>query len=113
MHVEDIWTADANGTPQTVFSKGSYYYVHAIIEDQNGAPVSGAYVSLYTTKSDDTGYDWPCGLTDENGECVNDKKIGPKDPSGVWTVAVTDVTKDGATYDPNANVKDSTTFTVQ
>jgi hypothetical protein len=113
MHVEDLWTTDENGTPKDVFIGGEYYYVHGLIKDQNGSPVEGAYVSVKTTKPGGAYYEWPCGLTDATGECVNDKKINKTDPKGVWTVEVTDVTKDGATYDPNANVKDSHQFEVQ
>ncbi len=113
MHVQDIYTTDSGGSPQDVFSGGSYLYWRVQVKDQSGAAVSGAQVyieirrpdgSLWTTQDQTSGGD---------GWALFSKKIKVPDPLGVYTINVTNVVKSGATYDSNANVKDSHQYTLQ
>jgi sialate O-acetylesterase len=113
MHVEDIYTTDANGTPKDVFQKKETIYYRVQVLDQNDGAVEGANVDteilkpsgqLWTTQSSDTGAD---------GWALFSKTTNPAAPSGLHTINVTGVTKSGATYDPNANVKDTHQFELQ
>ena len=112
MHVLDIWTTDAAGAPKTTFVHGETLYWHVKIVDQNGNPVSGATVITHTTKPNGSGYDQSM-TTGADGVAHFSKKTSGGDPLGTWTIAVTSVTKSGATYNPSANVKSSTTFVLQ
>lgn len=112
MHVQDIYTCDVNGNPQTVFAKGSTYYWRVKIVNASGAAVSGAAVTTKTTKADGGAYSIGA-TTGADGWALFSKKSSGGDPVGTWTIEVTNVTKAGWTYDPNANVKTETTFTLQ
>jgi hypothetical protein len=112
MHVQDIWTCDASGNPQTVFTKGSTYYWRVKIVDADSAPVSGAMVSTHTAKPGGSGYD-SGQTTGADGVALFSKKSSGGDPTGTWTISVTNVTKTGWTYNSGANVKTQTTFTLQ
>jgi hypothetical protein len=112
MHVQDIWTCNSAGTPQTSFARGVNFYCKTKIVDASGNPVSGASVNWHVTKADGSGYDLGNIATGADGIAAFNKKIGGSDPVGTWTVAVTSVTKSGWTYDANANVKTSCAFTV-
>jgi hypothetical protein len=112
MHVLDIWTTDEAGAPKTTFARGETLYWHVKIVDQNGNPVSGATVITHTTKPNGSGYD-QSATTGADGVAHFSKKTSGGDSLGIWTIAVTNVTKTGATYNPGANVKSSTTFTLQ
>lgn len=113
MHVDDILTTDANGSPQGTFSRGGTVYWRVKIVDQAAAVVSGASVTteallpsggVWTTLTSTTGSD---------GWAVFSKKSNRNQATGTYTVRVTNVTKSGATYDANANLKTSTTFVLQ
>lgn len=112
MHVLDIWTTDAAGAPKTTFAKGETLYWHVKIVDQNGNPISGATVITHTTKPNGSGYDQSM-TTGADGVAHFSKKTSGGDSVGTWTIAVTNVAKTGATYNPGANVKSSTTFVLQ
>ena len=112
MHVQDIWTCDSAGVPKTVFIAGSYIYWKVKIVDASGNPVSGAAVTTHTTKADGSGYD-QSQTTGADGIASFSKKTLTGDPKGTWTIAVTNVTKTGWTYNAGANVKTQTTLTLQ
>lgn len=112
MHVEDIWTTDSAGAPKTVFNLSETVYWHVKIFDQSNNPVGSAAVTTHTTKSDGTGFDNLVN-TGADGIAHFNQKIGPSNPTGLWTISVVNVVKSGATYNPSANVKTSTTYTIQ
>jgi hypothetical protein len=112
MHVSAMWSTDSAGNPQTVFAKGAYFYWHVTIVDQSGNPVSGASVTTRVTKSDGAWYDQG-QTTGANGVANFSKKTSGGDPVGIYTLAVTNVTKTGATYNAGANVISSIQITIQ
>lgn len=71
-----------------------------LIKDDVGSPASGAVVfATYTGPTSGT----VSGTTGSNGEVtLQSSKI--RNPSGVWTFAVTGVQMAGMTYDPTANL---------
>jgi len=107
MHVEDIYTTDANGTPKDVFKAKDTIYWQAQVLDQNGDPVEGASVTSDIIKPDGSVWKTYTYTTDADGWAYFSQKTAPPSPKGTYTVTVTNVTKDGATYDPSANVKDT------
>ena len=113
MHVADIYTADVNGTPQTVFTRGDTVYWRVKIVDQSGNPVNTASVTTELHKPDGSVWNTQTHSTGADGWVIMNKATLGSSPLGVYTINVTNVTKTGATYDPAANVKRSTTFTLQ
>jgi hexosaminidase len=113
MHVADIYTTDSAGNPKSLYGHPDTFYYRVKIVDQFGNPVSGASVN--------TAVIWPAGgtwlspvlTTGADGWGLFNHSIQNNSPTGVYTINVTNVTKTGATYDAAANVKSSTTFTVQ
>lgn len=113
MHVADIYTTDSNGNPQSIFVGGTDPYWRVKIVDQSGNPVEGA--SVTTDVLWPTGGVWVTrtGATGTDGWVMLYANLLTNHPRGVYTINVTNVIKTGATYDPAANVKSSTTFTAQ
>jgi len=113
MHVEDIYTTDVGGSPKDIFNKGETVYWRVQILDQGDDPVEGASVRTDILKPDSSPWTNQTTTTDEYGWAFYNKKTRRPDPSGTYTIDVTSVTKDGASYDPEANVKDSHQYTLQ
>lgn len=114
MHVADIVTTDASGNPKSVFTKGETIYWKVKIVDQNNNPVSGATVTTDVLRPDGSVWVTKTATTGADGwTTLMSAKSVKSSPLGLYTVKVTNVTKAGATYDPAANVKSSTTFTLQ
>lgn len=114
MHVEDIYTTDANGVPKDTFIAGTddiYYRVQIL--DQNGNPVSGVSVTCELLFPSGSRWLDQTSITGADGWALFEKATQKSNASGVYTVYVMNVVLDGATYDPNANVKDSHQFTMQ
>jgi hypothetical protein len=71
-----------------------------LITDQNNQPVGGATVTaVYSGPSQGQ----VSGVTGDNGQVVLSTEVVRK-PQGVWCFEVTDVSKDGYVYNPDANV---------
>ena len=110
MHVNDITMSTEETT-----TNGKNIFVNAIatvtIVEENEAPVEGAIVSGHwsgaTTDTDS-------GLTNENGIAIlkSDKVKKHKNKKITFTFTVENVSKDGWTYDSNANVETSDSITV-
>jgi hypothetical protein len=111
MHVEDIYTTDKNGNPQDVFSPGDYVYWRVLIKDQSGAPVDGALVECETIRPSGSWLDDE--TTGADGWAYFQRKTQPPNPLGTYTINVTNVTLEGATYNPSANIKDSHQYQLQ
>lgn len=114
MHVQDIFTTDVNGTPKTTFIAGTdTIYWRVQIVDQNGVPVSGA--AVVTQLLNPSGGTWATQTqtTNASGWALFNKSTQNNNANGTYTINVTNVTKTGATYNPAANVKSSTTFVMQ
>ncbi len=113
MHVEDIYTTDQNGNPKVNFNKGDTVYWRVLIYDQNNSPIGDVTVRTDVSEPDGSPWTNQTTTTDVEGWAYFNKKTKPPDPTGTYTIEVTLVTKDGATYDPNANVKDTHQYTLQ
>jgi sialate O-acetylesterase len=115
MHVEDIHTTDAAGTPQDVFSATNkeVIYYRALIHDQFNSPVDGALVTTDIIWPDDRVWTTIEETTGANGWALFSKGTTKPQQKGTYHVDVTDVTKSGATYNPAANVKDVHYFEVE
>jgi hypothetical protein len=113
MHVADVLTTDVNGTPQTTFTRGGTVYWRVKIVDANNAVVSGASVTTQALKPDGSSWTTLSATTGTDGWALFSKKSNGNNPLGTYTINVTNVTKTGATYNPSANVKSSTTFVLQ
>jgi len=102
MHVASI---DISVTTKTAGRRNKFALASAevIIVDANGTPVEGATVhgqwSGLTSDIDS-------GITDASGKVVLPSD-SVKNRSGTFTFTVYDITKEGWTYDPNANLETS------
>jgi uncharacterized protein YfaS (alpha-2-macroglobulin family) len=113
MHVFDIYTTDVNGNPQGTFIHGNTVYWRARIVDQSGNPVSGAVVSFSLTRPDGSSWTTKSATTGADGWALSSIGTVNNSPLGTYTISITNVTKTGATYNPGANLKSSTTFVLQ
>ena len=113
MHVQDIYTTDASGNPQSTFTAGNPIYYRVQIVDQFSAPVSGATVSTALIKPGGQQWTTQTATTGADGWALFTKTTTKSQAKGLYTINVTNVTKTGATYNAGANVKSSTTFTIQ
>jgi len=114
MHVADMYTTDVNGTLKTTFIAGTdTLYWRVKIVDQSGNPVSGASVS--TSILNPSGNQWTAATatTGTDGWALFNHSTQKNNATGTYTINISGVTKTGATYDSSANVKSSTTFTMQ
>lgn len=113
MHIADVLTTDVNGNPLSTFSRGDTVYYRVKIVDQGNAAVSGASVTVELRRPDNSLWNTKTATTDATGWALFNQKTVNSNPAGTYTAVVTGVTKSGATYDPAANVKSSTTFVLQ
>jgi hypothetical protein len=113
MHVEDIYTTDASGNPQDVFAPKDVVYYQVQILDQSSGPVDSASVTTDLFWPDDTLLTTLTSTSGADGWAYFSKRTNPNYPLGTYTIEVANVTKEGATYDPNANVKDVHQFMLQ
>jgi hypothetical protein len=113
MHVADILTTDINGNPQTIFVVGDKIYWRVKIVDQNGGAVSGASVTTELIKPNGVLWTTLTSTTGADGWALFNKSTLSNSPTGTYTINVTGVTQTGATYNPAANVKSSTTCVLQ
>jgi uncharacterized protein YfaS (alpha-2-macroglobulin family) len=81
--------------------------------DQNGVPVSGAAVLSQILRPDGNSWATQTQTTNASGWALFTKATQNNNAKGTYTINVTSVTKTGATYNPAANVKSSTTFVMQ
>lgn len=114
MHIQDIFTTDVNGNPKSTFIAGTdTIYWRVQIVDQNGVPVSGAAVLSQILRPDGNSWATQTQTTNASGWALFTKATQNNNAKGTYTINVTSVTKTGATYNPSANVKSSTTFVMQ
>ena len=98
----DMWYTTA-GRNVKIYSK-------ITIVDSNGIAVEGATVSLEMTLPNDGGTAIASAITGSDGTVTF--LYGPTKVKGTYTSTVTDVAKDGWTYDPTANLETSDSLTV-
>jgi sialate O-acetylesterase len=113
MHVDDIHTADASGNLQGVFVAPCTVYYRVRIFDGLGFPVSGATVSTALVRPDGQQWTTRTATTGAGGWALFNQAATKRQMKGTYTINVTNVTRNLATYDRDANVKISTTFTLQ
>jgi hypothetical protein len=113
VHVEDVYTTDSGGTPKDTFNGGDTVYWRVQIKDGYGAAVEGATVTTKMIKPDESVYATLDETTGSTGWAYFSKGTKVPDPTGTWRIDVTNVVKSGYTYDPNDNVKDSHSWTLQ
>ena len=112
MHVADIWTCDANGNPKTAFIKGETFYWKVKIIDASGNPVAGATVTVEEWAPNGSLWFTRTGTTGADGIVTMSRGTNGSTRTGTHTLKVTNVTKSGWTYNPGANVKSETQFTI-
>lgn len=104
--------ADITMSTTTYKYRGRYYYTYATalvtVVDQDGNPVTGATVSGHWSGLT---ADLDTGVTDTLGQValISDTVLNA---AGTFTFTVDDVTLEGYTYDPAANVETSDSITV-
>ncbi|MFC1968443.1 S8 family serine peptidase [Chloroflexota bacterium] len=106
IHVADIdMSIESRAAGRNIFASAS---AEVTIEDANGIPVEGMVV--YGQWSELTG-DSDSGITDTNGKVVltSDRM---KNSSGIFVFTVVNITKEGWTYDPEANLETSDSITL-
>jgi hypothetical protein len=113
MHVYDIYTTNANGNPQSTFIRRDTVYWRARIVDQSGNPVSGAAVTFVLYRPDGNQWSTKTATTGADGWALSNIGTVNSSPLGTYIINITNVTKSGATYNPGANLKSSTTFVLQ
>jgi len=113
MHVDDIYTTDVSGNLQSVFVAACTIYYRVKIVDAWGAPVSGATVSTALVRPDGQQWTTRTATTGAEGWALFNQVATKRQVKGTYTINVTNVTKNLATYDRDANLKTSTTFTLQ
>jgi len=113
MHVADIFTTDVNGVLKSTFVRGESIYWRVKIVDQSGNPVSDASVTVQVIRPSGQLFQTYTNPTGVDGFALYNYKSINSHPTGTYTLNVTAVSKSGATYDPAANVKSSTTFVLQ
>jgi YVTN family beta-propeller protein len=112
MRVADLLTTDANGNPKVSFNRGQRVFWRVLIIDQNNSPVSGASVRTEVSRGTSL-VSSQTSTTATNGLAAFNITTNKNSVRGTYTIQVTSVTKTGATYDAGANIKTSTTFTLQ
>jgi hypothetical protein len=113
MHVADIYTTDSAGNPKGTFTRGETVYWRVKIVDQNNSPVSGATVNCELRKPNGGVWTTKTATTGADGWALLSMNTVKNNATGTYTINVIGVSKSGATYDPGANVKSSTTFVLQ
>jgi hypothetical protein len=113
MHVDDIDTTDASGNVQSVFIAACTIYYRVKIVDQLGIPVSGATVSTALLRPDGKQWTTRTATTGADGWALFNQAATKRQMKGTYTINVTNVTKSLATYNRDANVETSATFTLQ
>jgi hypothetical protein len=113
MHVADIYTTDVNGVPKDTFNRGETIYWRVLIHDQNNSPLEGASVTTEVLRPNGGVWVTPTATTGSDGWALFSQKSQKPNPTGTYTINVTNVVKTGVTYDPNANGKDSHQFLLQ
>jgi YVTN family beta-propeller protein len=112
MHITNILTTDSAGNPKTTFTRGQTVFWRVLVNDQNNSPVSGATVTVDLVAPNNTSTRFT-GTTRTDGWVLFSTSTRQTTARGVYTVRVNSVTKSNATYDRTANLKTSTTYTIQ
>jgi sialate O-acetylesterase len=113
MHAEDILATDASGNPQGVFVAACTIYYRVRIVDGAGDPVSGATVATAILRPDGQRWATQAATTGADGWALFSKAATKGQKKGLYTINITSVARNGAAYDPGANVTSSTTFTLK
>ncbi len=113
MHVEDVFTTYASGTPGRAFTRRQTVFWRAKVVDQIGAAVSGASGTSEMLKPSGDVLVTRTSTTGADGWALFSHATLSRDHRGTYPVRVTAVAKSGATYDPAANIRSSTTFTLE
>ena len=113
MHVDDIYTTDASGNLQSVFVAACTIYYRVKIVDELNVPVSGATVSTALLRPDGKQWTTRTATTGADGWALFSQAATKRQMKGTYTINITNVTRSLATYNPDANVKISTTFMLQ
>lgn len=113
LHSADVISTDINGNPKTIFTRRETIYWRVKIVDQNNSAVSGASVKTTLSDSVNSTFSSPTATTNAQGWALFNAVTKSNSRTGTYTVRLDTVTKAGATYNPNANVKSSTTLTLR
>jgi hypothetical protein len=113
VHVADLFTTDAAGAPRATFARGDAVFWRIKIVDEAGAPVAGASVTSAVVRPKGTVWTTPFATTGADGWAAFSQKTQKGNPTGTYTIRITDVNAPGRAYDPTANVRSETTFVLQ
>lgn len=112
MRIADIFTTDSSGNPKTTFTRGQTIFWRVLVNDQNSSGVSGASVTTDLIAPNGTSTRFT-STTRTDGYALFSTSTKKNATRGSYAIRVNSVTKPNATYDSNANLKTSTTFTLQ
>jgi hypothetical protein len=117
MHVAAITTTGAAyHDPQSTFARGGSVYWRIQVVDEHGAPVPAAVVTTDVLRPDGTLLSSQPIRTGTDGVALFSCPLPATEPAGTYTIQVSRITHSdlpAATYDPAANLKSTTTFSVQ
>ena len=113
MHVADMLTTGAGGSPKTIFVKGDKIFWRVQVVNQSNTAVSGALVKTDMFGPTNQLFNSSSATTDAQGWAQFSVATKNNTRTGTYTIRVNSVSKTGATYDPAANVKSSVTLTVR
>lgn len=113
LHVSDIVPTDVNGVVKTSFTKGQTVYWRVVIVDQNNRVVNGASAKTDVFNPNATLLTSLTATSGTDGRAKFSRAMTTSNATGNYNVRVNTVTKSGATYAANTNVKTSTTFNLQ
>jgi YVTN family beta-propeller protein len=112
MHVANVVTTDSAGNTKTTFTRGQTVFWRILVVNQDNAAVSGASVTVDLVAPNNTTTRFT-GTTRTDGWSLFSTTTKSNTARGVYTVRVNSVTKTNVTYDRAANLKSSTTYTIQ
>jgi hypothetical protein len=109
------WSIDKKGNLTTlsdVFKSGDSIGIEAVVNDEEGLPLSGAQVFLDILDDGGTPVSSLQGFTDTSGVAVLKWKTSRRQAAGNYSAEVNNILKSGYEYDA-ANSTTSATFTIQ
>jgi len=112
MHIADLIITDSSGNPKSTFTRGQTVFWRVLVVDQNNLRVSGASVTVDLVAPNNTSTRFTA-TTRTDGWSLFSTTTKQNTARGTYTVRINSVAKSNATYDRSANLKSSTTYTIQ
>lgn len=112
MHVANILTTDSSGTVTTVFRRRDTIFWRVQVVGQDGAAVAGAAVRTQVRSGNNTVATLNA-TTGSDGWARFSRASQNDPPDRTYTVALSALSKTDVVYDPAADLKKSTTYTLR